>query len=157
MQWSRIQNPVTVLKFILIFEILINTASIKRLKNLLWFLSVSLSLSLSLSLSIYLSIYLPHTFNIRHNTFGVGGCRQWCFAWFLTGVSALPTSYSPHQADPIRDDQTLILPPVYARVESISFIIFFQNLQRGAWSLEFFSRGGERDPECLTMKQSIPR
>ena len=29
------------------------------------------------------------------------------------GVSGLPTSYSPHPADPIRDDQTLMHPSVY--------------------------------------------
>ena len=30
-------------------------------------------------------------------------------------VSGLSTSYSPHQADPIRDDQSLMHPPVYAK------------------------------------------
>ena len=34
------------------------------------------------------------------------------------GILGLSTSYSPHQADPIRDDQSLIHPPVYAKGEN---------------------------------------
>ena len=33
------------------------------------------------------------------------------------GVSSLSTLYSPHQADPIRDVQSLIHPPFYAKMQ----------------------------------------
>ena len=39
------------------------------------------------------------------------------FCWDHRGISGILTSYSPHQADPIRNDQSLICPSVYTKVE----------------------------------------
>ena len=44
----------------------------------------------------------------------VSSVMLWLVPWEGSG---LPTSYSPHQADTLRDDHSLIRPPLYSKVE----------------------------------------
>ena len=59
---------------------------------------------------LFIKNNLKHTLNIHLNTFSYVSVMFCLVPW---GVSGLPISYSPHPADPIRDDQSLICPTVY--------------------------------------------
>ena len=79
-------------------------------------------------------ILIIYTLNIHLNTFSSGECGSDVFCLVHWRVS---TSYFPHQAVSIRDDQSLIRSPVYTKVEKNNYIIYISSLLRRANSTDF--------------------